>query len=96
MSEQLVHEAIQIIVTGRVQGVSFRYFTQQIAKDLGVVGWVRNLPDATVQIWAEAPPETLERFIECVRQGPPLAMVRDLDVEKFRVSGKYATFELRF
>ena len=96
MNEQPALEAIQIIVAGRVQGVSFRYFTQQLARELGVVGWVRNLPDGTVQIWAEAPPETLERFSARVRQGPPLAIVNNLDVEKFRVSGKYTSFELRF
>ena len=65
-------------VEGRVQGVAFRYFTQQTAQRLGIVGWVRNLPDGAVEAEASGPESALERFEESLRQGPPHARVTRL------------------
>ncbi|HYN23056.1 MAG TPA: acylphosphatase, partial [Thermoanaerobaculia bacterium] len=66
---------------GRVQGVGFRWFTRKEARELGVSGRVRNLPDGCVEIEAVALPEVLEHFKERVREGPPGARVANLEEE---------------
>ena len=68
-------------VKGRVQGVGFRWFTRNAARELGVAGKVRNLPDGGVEIEAVAPQGVLEHFKERVLEGPPGARVSGLDEE---------------
>ena len=58
------------MVSGRVQGVGFRYFVVQVARRAGLVGWVRNLPDGTVECEAEGDRSALEWFLEQLRRGP--------------------------
>ncbi len=67
-------------VSGRVQGVGFRYFARRTATRLGLAGWVRNLPDGRVEALAEGNPEALRRFEEELRSGPTLASVREVRV----------------
>jgi acylphosphatase len=82
------------IVTGRVQGVGFRYFTRDLAQKLGLTGWVANRYDGSVEIHAEGGAETLQRFLTLIRIGPAFADVedvtaRDVDVTKctgFRIT----------
>jgi len=62
-------------VCGRVQGVGFRYFVQDRALELGLRGWVRNLPDGSVEAAAAGPPEALRRLEALLLQGPPRARV---------------------
>jgi acylphosphatase len=66
-------------VSGRVQGVFFRAWTRNQALELGLKGWVRNLPDGRVELMAQGAEETLARFLDCLRQGPPLARVGDVE-----------------
>ncbi len=66
---------LKITVSGRVQGVFYRAFTAAQAESLGVNGTVRNLPDGTVEIIAEATQAALDRLLESCRQGPPAARV---------------------
>jgi acylphosphatase len=66
-------------VTGRVQGVGYRYFTLQAAQALGVNGFVRNLPDGRVEIVAEAPDDVMASFEERLREGPSFSTVAALD-----------------
>ncbi|HSR49551.1 MAG TPA: acylphosphatase [Acidobacteriota bacterium] len=68
----------RFIIAGRVQGVSFRYFTQQAAARLGVKGWVRNNPDGTVEVVAQADAEILEDFKSRLSDGPRWAAVDSL------------------
>jgi acylphosphatase len=68
-------------ITGRVQGVSFRYYTQQKAIELGVKGWVRNIADGRVEVMACADESTLNRFHDWLKHGPPTAEVQHLAVE---------------
>lgn len=72
---------VRLIVSGRVQGVGYRWFARGQARALGVRGWVRNLSDGGVELAAAADDEVLARFIEQLRIGPPganVASVREL------------------
>jgi acylphosphatase len=73
--------ARRYIISGRVQGVGFRYFTEATAQREGVAGWVRNLPDRSVEVVAEGDAEAVERFERAVRIGPRGARVDRVDVD---------------
>ena len=66
-------------VRGRVQGVGFRYFVEHWAKPLGVQGWVRNMDDGSVEVYAVGTPEQLSDLAGRLRQGPRWAEVRGLE-----------------
>lgn len=66
-------------VRGRVQGVGFRYFVEHWAKPLGVHGWVRNMDDGSVEVYAVGTPEQLSDLAGRLRQGPRWAEVRGLE-----------------
>ncbi len=68
-------------ITGRVQGVGFRYFTMTAARDLGLVGWVRNQPDGSVLSEVQGPSESVKRFGMEVRRGPRFSRVGEVEVD---------------
>ena len=80
-------KAIQARVTGRVQGVSFRWYTQEQARRLGVVGWVRNEPDGSVLVHAEGEDEAVDALVAWCNEGPGLARVRGVAVREARPTG---------
>ena len=71
--------ARQIIVHGRVQGVWYRNWTVEAARDLGLTGWVRNRGDGTVEIHAEGEPAAIERLLTLAHEGPSAADVTGID-----------------
>ena len=73
-------ERAQVRVTGRVQGVFYRQSTVEMAQGLGLRGWVRNLPDGSVEALFEGEREVVERATAWCRQGPPRATVREVTV----------------
>ena len=72
---------------GRVQGVWYRSSTQKQAWHLGLKGWVRNLPDGTVEVHAEGEAADLEQLFNWMYQGPPLAKVTKVEKEVVEVEG---------
>ena len=68
-------------LTGRVQGVGFRHWTVETARDLGLSGWVRNESDGAVTGHAEGAAEPMRRFQEALGQGPTLARVESVSVD---------------
>jgi acylphosphatase len=70
-------------IEGRVQGVGFRYWTEQTAVALGLCGWVRNRRDASVEALLAGPPEVVARMLELCRKGPPGARVDALVVLEY-------------
>lgn len=70
-----------VVITGRVQGVGFRYSTVDEASTRGLAGWVRNLPNGRVEAVFEGPKPDVESMIEWCRQGPPSARVTNIDVK---------------
>ena len=73
--------AVHIRIRGLVHGVSFRSSMAQLASDLGVRGWVRNLPDGTVEAFLEGDERRVRRVIDWAKFGPPRARVDKLEVE---------------
>lgn len=73
-------------ISGRVQGVAFRFFAQHEARVLGLTGWVRNLYDGRVEVVAEGERERLEQFLAELKKGPRLARVEKVEItwEEFR------------
>ena len=69
-----------IIVSGIVQGVGFRYFTLYLAKNYGINGWVRNLPNGDVEIMAAGVEDALERFLSKLKIGPRYSKVTNIEV----------------
>ena len=75
-----MEEMLRIVVEGDVQGVGFRYFTERLARGLGIAGWVRNLPGGEVELVARVPPERKAEFLHALRRGPSAARVTGLRV----------------
>ena len=88
--------AIHIVAHGRVQGVGFRFFIRNIAVSYGLKGWVKNLPDGTVEIHAEGEKEVLDDFIKEVNKGPYLGYVSELTTEWITPENIYNSFNISF
>ena len=78
---------IRAIVSGRVQGVSYRASTAAKARQLGLVGWVRNLRDGSVELEAEGPADAVAQLLTWCHHGPPAARVDAVAVEERPSSG---------
>lgn len=85
--------ARRAVVSGRVQGVGFRFFAERAAKKAGVVGWVRNLPDGRVETVVEGSDDAVERYLGELRKGPLGSRVTDVAVED-RQPGNFESFEI--
>ncbi|MGD8804492.1 MAG: acylphosphatase [Chloroflexota bacterium] len=83
-------------ISGRVQGVSFRYYTRREATRLGVRGWVRNEADGSVRVLAEGSQDSLGELLEFLERGSPSARVRHVEVDWSAATGEFDTFEVRF
>jgi acylphosphatase len=86
--------ARRIVVSGRVQGVGFRYFAQDVALRVGATGWVRNLPDGRVEAHVEGEVEAVTRVEAAMRRGPRGARVQTVNVDVEDASGLYDTFDV--
>jgi acylphosphatase len=87
---------LRAVVHGRVQGVSFRYYTQRRASSLDLTGYVRNLWDGTVEVVAEGPRETVDELLAFLRVGPRAAFVTQVDTEWPAPTGAFIDFEVRY
>ncbi len=85
----------RIVVSGRVQGVCFRYTMDREAERRQVNGWVRNCRDGTVEAVVEGEKEAVESLISWCRQGPPGAVVRKVDVEWQEYQGEFKSFSIK-
>jgi acylphosphatase len=83
------------LIGGRVQGVGFRFFTEAAAVREGLRGWVRNLPDGRVEIEIEGDAESVERFEQSVRRGPPGARVSHVQVDAAVATRRESGFSIR-
>jgi acylphosphatase len=89
-------QRLRAIVQGRVQGVFFRDSTRTEARALGLTGYVRNLPDGTVEVVAEGPREELEKLQGLLKIGPPSARVEAVEAQWQQATGEFDRFEVRY
>ena len=82
------------VITGSVQGVGFRWYVLQAAKALGLTGEVRNRADGAVVVEAEGAREALERLLETAREGPVMAVVRQVDVSWSEGAAQFRDFRI--
>ncbi len=87
---------LRAVVRGRVQGVSFRYYTAQAANRLGLTGWVANQWDGTVETVAEGPREKLDQLLTFLHRGPPSAWVERVDVDWQAPTDEFKDFRVQF
>ncbi len=85
-----------VYISGRVQGVFFRAFTAERAKELGLTGWVKNLPDGRVEAIFEGEEDKIKEMIARCREGPPHSIVRDVDVRFEKPTGEYQSFVVSY
>ena len=82
-------------VKGRVQGVGFRYSAVREAEGLGLCGWVRNVYDGAVEVWAEGPEDKLERFCKWLHKGPQFSRVDSVEKDDRELKG-YKGFTVEY
>ena len=87
--------AKKYIITGRVQGVGFRYFVARLAREFHLAGWVRNLPDGGVEAFVTGPAGKLKLLEGELRVGPPRAEVRSVNAEEAPLDAKIEGFHIR-
>lgn len=85
-------EEIYCRIDGRVQMVMFRDFAQRKARSLEIVGWVKNLPDGTVEVVAQATPDTLKQYVAHLHEGSILSRVDSVAVDWRAPSGHFDDF----
>lgn len=87
--------ARRLFISGRVQGVGFRFFAEERAMIEGVHGWVRNLPDGRVEVYLEGERQSVDRVEASMRRGPAGARVESVRVEEEVPNGRATGFGIR-
>ncbi len=88
--------ASRFVITGRVQGVSFRAATQREASRLGLTGWVRNLPTGQVECFAQGQKPALMELAAWLHHGPPYAQVTGVDEAPADPDTRLSGFHIRY
>jgi acylphosphatase len=86
---------LRAVVHGLVHGVGFRYFVLEVARQLELGGWVRNLSDGSVEVVAEGPRESLEEFLAAVERGPRNARVSEVQTWWQEPTDEFRSFNVR-
>jgi acylphosphatase len=89
----VVHK--QVLASGRVQGVSYRFFVMETARALKLTGWVRNLADGRVEAEVQGDEDTVNQLIEAMRKGPRMAHVTELVIIPLAFENRYTDFQVR-
>lgn len=87
---------VKILISGKVQGVSFRVSTLEKAKEFNLKGWVKNLSDGKVLILAEGEEEKLKKLINWTKEGPPLAEVERIKISWQKAKRGFKDFKIIF
>ncbi len=86
--------ARKCFISGRVQGVGFRYFAYTLAREYDLGGYVRNLADGRVEVFVQGDSDLLDKFLSKLQKGPRLSIVDDTMVEEAAPDERYATFTI--
>ena len=84
-----------VVINGKVQNVAYRAYVQDSATELGIVGWVRNLPNGGVELVAQAPRDLLKDFVEYLHEGSLMAKVEQVDIDWRSPSRLFEDFSIR-
>jgi acylphosphatase len=87
---------VHVWIRGRVQGVFFRAYARDAAVEEGVTGFVRNLPDGSVEAVFEGEQDRVERMVQWCREGSPLSHVDRVDLREEVFTGEYKDFEIGY
>ena len=87
---------LEIIISGRVQGIGYRAFAMRTAESCNIRGSVRNLADGRVKILAIGEEESMERFISLLKKGPTFSLVRDLTINELDTTEDYKEFRIEY
>lgn len=87
---------VQVIISGRVQGVWFRANTKNKAEQLGITGWVRNTDDGKVEALFEGEDDNIKEILEWCKHGPTMAKVTDVRVKKNFDQDEYNSFSIKY
>ena len=91
-SEEIL--TVNLTISGKVQGVGFRYFVLRQAQELGITGWVSNKPNGDVEALAQGEKADLEQFIAKVKEGPSFSSVDDVILNWEDGQENYTSFEI--
>ena len=91
----MIRKAVLARVSGRVQGVGFRYFTLQSAQKLGVTGYVRNLPDGSVEAFIQGEAGAVEACLAALGRGPSFSHVDRVEITEADIAEDHPTFRIR-
>lgn len=86
----------EIIVSGRVQGVGFRYFALHKAQELAITGWVKNRVDGSVKIVAQGDEPTLKTYVDYLRLGPTLSRVDKITIYRSDITTVFDNFSVKY
>lgn len=89
-------ERLHAIISGKVQGVNFRHYAKLTADQHGVTGWVRNLPDGSVEVIAEGTSTQIDPFLHFLNHGPAQARVDSVHTEWLPATGEFESFEISY
>lgn len=90
-----MQKRIHVFYSGRVQGVGFRFTTEDLALELGITGWVRNLRDGRVELVAEADEDILKKLLERLNSHFS-GYIRDVNIEWQQATGEFEDFKIKF
>ena len=91
-----MRKRVHAFYSGRVQGVGFRMTAEETARELGVVGWVKNLRGGRVELIAEADEATLGRFLSAIQGGSMKNFIHDVELSWGSASETFNDFEIRY
>jgi len=89
-------ERAHITVHGRVQGVFFRANTIKMARELGLKGYTRNMPDGTVEIITEGPKDNINKFVDYCKKSPGSSKVSKIDVKFGKANNEFDGFAIKY
>ena len=87
---------VRMIISGRVQGVGFRYFTQREGERFGLVRWVKNLSNGDVEAEAEGDEAQVDAFVEAIRRGPPASRILNFQINEILANHRDIAFDITF
>jgi len=92
----VMNKRVHLVYSGRVQGVGFRLTAEELARSLGVVGWIKNLRDGRVELMAEGDESVLAKFLDQLRTGPMRNFIKQVDITWGEWTGEFEEFQIRY